>query len=89
MESCDGKVMHLVFIVLAVIASVGVDFMFIMLIFNMIFFARIFTDNVNELNDILREEEVDKSLAKAKLINVLLLHREIFEFVFFYYLFIT
>lgn len=72
-------IMQLVFLVLAVIASAGVDFLFIILIFNMIFFARIFADNVNELNDTVREEKVDHDVIKGKLLNILLIHREIFE----------
>lgn len=72
-------IIHLVIIVLTIIASAAVDFMFITLTFNMIFFGRIFCDNVDGLNDTLRGEEVDKAVAKAKLINILLIHREIFE----------
>lgn len=75
-------ILHLVIIILTVVASAAADFMFIILIFNMIFFARIFADDVNELNDTLRADKADRILAKGKLTNSLLIHREIFEFVF-------
>lgn len=83
MEGFIGlTLMHLSLLVLAVAASAGVDFMFISLIFNMLFFARIFTDNVDELNDTLREDQVDRIQAKAKLTNILLIHREFIEYVY-------
>lgn len=74
-------IIHLVFITTSVIGSGASDFMFILLIFNMIFLARILTDNANELNAILRKDKVDRRVAKAKLVNILLMHREIFEYV--------
>lgn len=71
--------MHLQFMILTLVASAAVDFMFIILIFNMLFLAKLFTNDVDELNDTLREEKVDKVVAKAKLLNILLMHQEIFE----------
>lgn len=74
-------IIHLEFIVLTLIGSGAVDFMFILLIFNMLFLARILADNADELNAILRKDKVDRRVAKAKLVNILLMHREIFEYV--------
>lgn len=74
-------IIHLEFIVATVIGSAAVDFMFIMLIFNILFLARVLTDNADELNAILRKDKVDRHVAKAKLVNILLMHREIFEYV--------
>lgn len=72
-------VMHLVFLVLTVVSTAAADFMYVLLIFNMILFARIFSDNVDELNATLRGEEVNRIEAKFRLTNILLIHREIFE----------
>lgn len=70
---------HVVFIILAVISSACTDFMFAMIIVNAPELSNIFRDNVEELNDILKEEKVNNVLAKAKLRNILLMHREIWE----------
>lgn len=70
---------HLAFTALTVTGSACSDFMFVMLIVNMPVMSTIFVDNVDELNEILREETVDVPLAKAKLKNILLMHREIWE----------
>lgn len=70
---------HVAIIISTVIASACSDFMFVMIIVNIPVLSTIFSDNVGELNDILRNENVDFSAAKAKLRNILLIHREIFE----------
>lgn len=70
---------HLVFLALAVIGSACTDFMFVMIIVNMPLLSSIFSDNIGELNAILREETVDESLVKTKFKNILLLHREFME----------
>lgn len=64
---------------LTVVSSVGVDFIFVMTIINIPLLAIIFGDNVQELNEILREENVNEKVAKAKLRNILLMQREIWE----------
>lgn len=71
--------LHLIFLFMAVVGTACTDFMFVMLIVNMPLLSRIFQDNISELNDILREENVDQPLAKAKFKNILLLHREFWE----------
>lgn len=70
---------HIAFIILTVIGSACTDFMFVMIIVNMPVLSTIFVDNVKELNEILKEKTVDVPLAKAKLKNILLMHKEIWE----------
>lgn len=70
---------HIFFMIATIIGSACTDFMFIMIIANIPVLSTIFSDSVNELNDILREEDVDMPLAKAKLRNIILMHKEFFE----------
>lgn len=70
---------HLVFITLTVAGSACTDFMFFMIVVNIPVLSTIFVDNVEELNEILREETIDVLLAKSKLKNILLMHKEIWE----------
>lgn len=70
---------HFAYMFLTVVSSVGVDFIFVMTIINIPLLAIIFGDNVQELNKILREENVNEKVAKAKLRNTLLMQREIWE----------
>ncbi|XP_031616751.1 putative odorant receptor 83c [Contarinia nasturtii] len=67
---------HTVFIILAVIGSACTDFMFIMLIVNVPVLSNIFNENLSELNEMLREEDMNMLFVKAKLRNILLMHRE-------------
>lgn len=71
--------MHAIYLFLAVIGTACTDFMFVMMVVNMPLLSNIFRDNINELNGILREENVNEPLAKAKFKNILLLHREFTE----------
>lgn len=70
---------HFAYMAITVVSSVGVDFIFVMTIINIPLLAIIFGDNVQELNEILREENVNEKVAKAKLRNILLMQREIWE----------
>lgn len=72
-------IVHLIFMVLTVAGSACTDFMFVMIIANMPVLSAIFVGNIQELNEILREETVNVPLAKAKLKNILLMHKEIWE----------
>lgn len=72
-------VIHLIFLVLTIIATACTDFMFVMLVVNIPVLSTIFSDHVRELNDMLREENVNESVARAKLKNILLMHQEIWE----------
>lgn len=55
----------------ASIASASVDIMFAMIVVNILIFANIFVDYVNELNGNLRKDEMIVSFAKIKLKNVI------------------
>lgn len=70
---------HLGFLFIAVVASACTDLWFALIAVNIFVPANIFCDNVRELSEILSEEKVNTRLAKAKLLNVLLIHREICE----------
>lgn len=73
--------LHISLIILTILGSACVDFMFIMLIVNMPVLSTICGDNVRELNDILNGKKVNLTLANAKLKNIFLIHSEIFEYV--------
>lgn len=70
---------HLAFISLTIVGTACTDFMFVMIIVNMPVLSTIFVDNVRELSEILKESTVNVLLAKAKLRNILLMHKEIWE----------
>lgn len=70
---------HMALTALTVTGSACSDFMFVTLVVNIPVMSTILVDNVEELNEILKEETVDEPLAKAKLKNILLLHKEIWE----------
>lgn len=75
------SVIHIIFFVVSVVGSACTDFMFIMIIVNVPFLSNIFKDNLSDVNEMLREEEVNILFVKAKLRNILLMHREICEYV--------
>lgn len=64
---------------LTVIGIGSVDLLFIAMFVNVPVLSTIFRDNIKDLNNILREEKVNELQAKAKLRNILLMHREIWE----------
>lgn len=70
---------HILFIILAVMATACTDFMFVMIMVNMPVLSNIFSDNVHELNEILRSERIDELAVKARVRNILLMHREVWE----------
>lgn len=70
---------HLGFLFIAVVASACTDLWFAMVAVNFFVPANIFSENVRELNVILTQDKVDIQLTKAKLLNILLIHREICE----------
>lgn len=70
---------HFGFMILTVMATACTDFMFVMIIVNIPVLSTIFCDNVRELNDILKNKNVDVPAAKGKLRNILLMHRDIWE----------
>lgn len=72
---------HLTYMVCAVLGSLCTDFLFIMVIVNIPVLSNIFADEVHELNKSLEdeEEEVDILQVKGRFRNILFMHREIFE----------
>lgn len=72
---------HIVYLVTAVLGSAVTDFTFIMIIVNIPVLSNIFTDEVNELNKSLedKEEEVDVLQVKGRFRNILFMYRKIFE----------
>lgn len=72
---------HITVLVLALIAVSACDFLFTMLIVNTPAMAILIEDEVQQLNGILTSQEVDVPLMKSKLKNILLMHREMTEWV--------
>lgn len=70
---------HLLILVLAFIASTASDFLFTMLILNTPIMAVLIASEVKQLNGILDEKPVDMAMAKFRLRNILLMHREMTE----------
>lgn len=70
---------HIIYIVLSIIGIGTIDLLFIMLLLNIPVFVTILRDNINDLNELLRAETVNGLRVRAKLTNILLLHREIWE----------
>lgn len=70
---------HLVYICLAVIASACTDFMFIMIIINIPVLSNILSDEVREINESLKDEEIDMLQVKGRFRNILYMHRELWE----------
>lgn len=89
---------HTVFIVSGVIGTASVDFMIVMIVLNVPIFTIIFSDNVQELNDIMHAkndrrlggEGPDKSvMVKAKLRNLFFMFGDICKWVISYNCFHT
>lgn len=69
------------FMVLAATASAATDFLFVTIIVNFPVLSTILKDNIEELSSMLGEEEVNMPHVKAKFKNILLLHRDVYEYV--------
>lgn len=67
---------HLICMILGVIAIAGSDFLFVMIILNVPLLSSIFSENIDELNGILRAEMLHVRSMRANLRNILLMHRE-------------
>lgn len=72
---------QILLIFLAFIAASACDFLFTMLIVNVPVMAILIEMEVEQLNDILTSQKVDEPLAKSKFRNILLMHREMTEYV--------
>lgn len=76
-----GYVVHLVFHIILTtfgfIGSCGSDFCFTMIITNVPLMANILSENIDELNEIVRAKMHDRLHAKMKFRNILLIHKEI------------
>lgn len=72
-------IIHLSLLTMTVIGSASTDFLFITLIANMPVLSTIFVDNVEELSGILKEHTVNIALVRAKLKNIMLMHKQICE----------
>lgn len=72
---------HIAILVLAFIAVSACDFLFTMLIVNTPAMAVLIEMEVQQLNDILTSGKVDVPSMKSKLRNILLMHREMTEWV--------
>lgn len=72
-------IIHLLIQISAMSGTAAVDFMFTALFINILLLSFIFSDNIRELNDILNEKKVNSKLVRAKLRNILFMHREIRE----------
>lgn len=70
---------HLTILVIAISGTGAVDFMFTAMFVNYLLLSYIFSDNVRELNEILNEKKLNSLLIRAKLKNILLMHRDIHE----------
>lgn len=62
---------------ISILSNATVDFPFMIIIINVWIFTSIFEDDVNELNDILREKSVDVPLAEAKLRDIFKMYHQI------------
>lgn len=69
---------HLGFLFIAVFGSACTDLMFAVVAANIFIPANIFDDNVRELNELLTAKKVKLQFVKAKLMNIILIHREIY-----------
>lgn len=63
----------------AFFGTAGSDFLFTMLIANVPIMAHIFSDSINELNDIIQEKNYNRLMMKMKLRHILLQHKEFIE----------
>lgn len=70
---------HIFIIIMAFIAASSCDCTFTMIILNVPIMALLIKMEVEQLNDALTSEKVDKLLVKCKLRNILLMHREMTE----------
>lgn len=77
---------HITIMILAFIGASGCDFMFAMLIANTPVMAILIEMEVQQLNDILTSQKVDVLLMKCKFRNILLMHREMTEYVYTIYI---
>lgn len=78
-----GYVIHFVFHIIlnscAFMGSTCSDFCFTMIITNVPLMANILNENIDELNEIIRDKNQDRFNAKMKFRNILLIHKEITE----------
>lgn len=72
-------IFHLNLIVLGALGTACSDLSFTMVIVNVPVLGNIFTDNIKDLNDILKEKRPNLPMMKARLLNIFLQHREIAE----------
>lgn len=70
---------HMILTSYAFLGSSCTDFLFTMIIVNVPFMANILSENIDELNEILRTGEYDPYHAKMKFRNILLIHKEFYE----------
>lgn len=73
------SVLHLGFVFVAVVASAGSDLLYALVVINFLVPVNIFHDNIKGLNTLLSKPKMNVKLIKAKLLNVILIHREICE----------
>lgn len=74
-------VFHVNLIILGTLGTACSDLSFTMVIVNVPVLGNIFGDNIEDLNETLRDEHQNLRFIKARLMNILLQHREIFEWV--------
>lgn len=78
-----GLVTHIIFHIIlttaAFMGSTSSDFLFTMIIINVPLMANILSENIDELNEIVRVEKHDRHHAKMKFRNILLIHKDITE----------
>lgn len=71
--------LHLILLIASVIGAAACDIMFTMLIANTPIMANLIKVEVEQLNDALTSEKVDKLLVKFRFRNMLFMHREMTE----------
>lgn len=72
---------HILLLLVALVAASACDFLFTILIANTPVMATLIEMEVQQLNDILTSQKVDVLLMKSKFRNILLMHREMTEWV--------
>lgn len=70
-------IFHIILTSCAFMGSTSSDFLFTMLISNVPLMANILSENIDELNEIVGAEKHDRYLAKMKLRNIILIHKDI------------
>lgn len=73
------SVLHLGFVFVAVVASAGSDLLYALVVINFFVPVNIFHNNIDELNTLLSKSKPNDKFIKAKLLNVIFIHREICE----------